>query len=73
MRRQAVRLITMSDEDRMVTSEKEEDDEDEGPAFNLEGFLYGNVDSLGQSEVDYMDEVWLAFLQTASSPSRFSA
>ncbi len=49
----------MSDEDRMVTSDEEEDDENEGQGFNIANFLFGNVDSHGQLEGDVFDEVWL--------------
>ena len=45
----------MADEDRMDSSD---DEEEEGQGFNLSSFLWGNVDTRGQLEEDYMDEVW---------------
>ncbi len=52
----------MSDEDRMVTSDEEADedeDEDEEHGFDMANFMFGNVDSDGQLEADFLDEVWL--------------
>ncbi len=50
----------MSDEDRMVTSDEEadeEEDEDEEQGFDMANFMFGNVDSDGQLEADFLDEV----------------
>lgn len=47
----------MSDDDRMGTSEEEEDDEDEGQGVNMMNFMFGNVDSHGELEGDFLDEV----------------
>ena len=54
----------MSDEDRMNTSEEEdeeEDDEHEGPGLNMMNFMFGNVDSHGELESDFLDEVCQVF------------
>lgn len=49
----------MSDDDRMGTSEEEEEeeDEDEGQGINMMNFMFGNVDSHGELEGDFLDEV----------------
>lgn len=50
----------MSDEDRMESSqEEEEEDEDEGQGLNMMNFMFGNVDSHGELEGDFLDEVGL--------------
>ena len=49
----------MAEEDRVVSPEEEDDSGDENQGFNLSSFLWGNVDSHGQLEEDYMDEVRL--------------
>ncbi|KAL0025336.1 hypothetical protein WJX79_008358 [Trebouxia sp. C0005] len=49
----------MSDEDRMVTSNEEadeEEDDDEEHGFDMANFMFGNVDSDGQLEADFLDE-----------------
>ena len=51
----------MSDDDRMGTSEEEEEeDEDEGHGINMMNFMFGNVDSHGELEGDFLDEVCVA-------------
>ena len=49
----------MADEDRMETEEEEEeeDDEDDGQGVNMMNFMFGNVDSHGELEGDFLDEV----------------
>ena len=48
----------MSDDDGMGTSEEEEEeDEDEGQGINMMNFMFGNVDSHGELEGDFLDEV----------------
>lgn len=48
----------MADDDRMETEEEEEeDDDDEGPGVNMMNFMFGNVDSHGELEGDFLDEV----------------
>ena len=49
----------MSDDDRMGTSDEEEDEEEEetGQGINMMNFMFGNVDSHGELEGDFLDEV----------------
>lgn len=54
----------MAKDDRVGTSdeeeEEEEDDEDEGQGINMMNFMFGNVDSHGELEGDFLDEVLAA-------------
>ena len=47
----------MSDDDRMDTSGDDEEDEEEGQGINMMNFMFGNVDSHGELEGDFLDEV----------------
>lgn len=47
----------MSDDDRMDTSGDDEGDEEEGQGINMMNFMFGNVDSHGELEGDFLDEV----------------
>lgn len=51
----------MADDDRMETEEEEEeeDDDDEGQGVSMMNFMFGNVDSHGELEGDFLDEVCL--------------
>ena len=47
----------MTDEDRTVSSDEEDDGDDEAQGFSMANFMFGNVDSRGQLEGDMFDEV----------------
>lgn len=54
-----IHYSTMADDDRVDSEEEmeEDDDEDEGYGVNMMNFMFGNVDSHGELEGDFLDEV----------------
>lgn len=52
--------LLMATDDRMDTEEEEEDDETEGQSVNMVNHGVDNVDSHGELEGDFVDEVSLS-------------